>query len=362
MLRGYWYHGSTKGGVRCQWPSVVRPGDLRGSKVAVYNTAAFNPLSHVYKDIHLFLSATDLQDGSEMEVGSVWYCGLFRSDRHCHCNYYRDSVSASPKTLVSAYTWNLLEPRDHSWYWELSGRYVPAHHAALYPSNHHTSGRHFDRLDTRKSTHRVYVEFADEQESQGWHSCLDGHGILVSISPTQAQQITDDCSTGICTIIKTVLLRNVIRNPGDGSVTWGLVNLAIWVVLEVNIGIIAASIPTLRPLFNKAIREGRKSGPSSNRYFGRSSQNRYKRKTSGDSASRQLDDKSGLGQIELGSVQATGSTPRRASYDKKEITVAGACPPNDDSYKDTRRKSESSSKRLNDGGFYEHEEEVLDRV
>jgi hypothetical protein len=25
LLRGYWYHGSTKGGVRCQWPSVVRP-------------------------------------------------------------------------------------------------------------------------------------------------------------------------------------------------------------------------------------------------------------------------------------------------------------------------------------------------
>jgi hypothetical protein len=151
-----------------------------------------------------------------------------------------------------------------------------------------------------------------------------------------------------------VLLRNIIRNPGDGSVTWGLVNLAIWVVLEENIGIIAASIPTLRPLFNKAIREGRKSD--------RSSQNRYKRKTSGDSASRQLDDKSGFGQIELESVQATASTPRRDSYDKKEITVASAFPRDDDSHKNTRRKSEPSSKRLNDGGFYEHEEEVLDRV
>ena len=133
-------------------------------------------------------------------------------------------------------------------------------------------------------------------------------------------------------------------------------------MLEENVGIIAASIPTLRPLFNKAIREGRKSGRSSNGYLGRSNQNRYIRKTSGDSTSRQLDDKSGLHQVELGSVQPTITTPRTDSFDKNGITVAGAFPSDEGSFESGGKRTESLSKRVNDGGYYEHEEEVVDRV
>ena len=159
-----------------------------------------------------------------------------------------------------------------------------------------------------------------------------------------------------------MLLKNIVLNKGDGSVTCGLVDLAIWVVLEENIGIIAASIPTVRPLFNKAIREGQKSGRSSNHYLGRSNQNRYIRKRSGDSASRQLDDKSGLHQVELGSVQPTIATPRRYSFDKNGVTVASAFPSDEGSFESGGRRTEPSSKRVNDGGYYEHEEKVFDRV
>lgn len=133
-------------------------------------------------------------------------------------------------------------------------------------------------------------------------------------------------------------------------------------MLEENVGIIAASIPTLRPLFNKAIREGRKSGRSSNGYLGRSNRNRYIRKTSGDSTSRHLDDKSGLHQMELGSVQPTITTPRTGSFDKNGITVAGAFPSDEGSFESGGKRTEPLSKTVNDGGYYEHEEEVFDRV
>ncbi len=132
-----------------------------------------------------------------------------------------------------------------------------------------------------------------------------------------------------------------------------------------DIGIIAATIPTLRPLFSKTIRESRRTGRSSKRYLGRSSNNRYVRKESGDSASRQLDDKEGLHEVELGSVQS----PFHTTLDKGGITVPSAFPSDEGSFDSvqkemsrTRVKRSPSARRPNDGGYYEHEEEIFDRV
>ena len=126
-----------------------------------------------------------------------------------------------------------------------------------------------------------------------------------------------------------------------------------------NIGIIAATIPTLRPLFSKTIRESRRPGWSSKRYLGRSSQNAYVRKESGDSASRQLDDREGLHQVELGSVQS----PSRTTNDKGGIVVPSAFPSDKGSFESVPKKPiYTKVKRANDGGYYEHEEEVFNRV
>lgn len=132
-----------------------------------------------------------------------------------------------------------------------------------------------------------------------------------------------------------------------------------------NIGIIAATIPTLRPLFSKNIREGRKSGKSSNRYFGRSSHNHYARKGSGDSASRQLHDKEGLHHIELSSI----SSPVHTTDDKYGITVPSAFPSDEGSFESVPKamihnkiKRGPAARRPNDDGYYEHAEEVFNRV
>lgn len=132
-----------------------------------------------------------------------------------------------------------------------------------------------------------------------------------------------------------------------------------------NIGIIAATIPTLRPLFSKNIREGRKSGKSSNRYFGRSSNNRYVRKGSGDSASRELDDKEGLHNVELSSIQ----TPVHTTDDKHGIAVPSAFPSDEGSFESVPKalnhtdvKRGPTARRPNDDAYYEHAEEVFNRV
>ena len=127
-----------------------------------------------------------------------------------------------------------------------------------------------------------------------------------------------------------------------------------------NIGIIAATIPTLRPLFDKAIRVGRKSSRRSNRYLWRSSNDRYIRKSSGDSISRQLDDK-----VELNSL----ASPFDTTQNKFGTAAATAFPSDETSFgsaaKDTettRVQSGPSATRPANGAFYEHEEEVFDRV
>ena len=135
--------------------------------------------------------------------------------------------------------------------------------------------------------------------------------------------------------------------------------------LEMNIGIIAATIPTLRPLFSKNIREGRKSGKSSSRYFGRSSNNRYARKGSGDSASRQLDDKEGLHNVELSSI----SSPVHTTDGKYGITVPSAFPSDEASFESVPKaiihnegKRGPKARRPTDDGYYDHSEDVFNRV
>ena len=132
-----------------------------------------------------------------------------------------------------------------------------------------------------------------------------------------------------------------------------------------NIGIIAATIPTLRPLFNRTIRESRKSGRSSNRYLGRSSQNGYVRKNSRDSASRHLDDKEGLNEVELGSV----TSPSHTTHDKSGFAVPSAFPSDEGSFESVPKeichakvKRGPSARRPGDGEYYEYEEEVFNRV
>ena len=132
-----------------------------------------------------------------------------------------------------------------------------------------------------------------------------------------------------------------------------------------NIGIIAATIPTLRPLFSRTIRESRKTGRSSNRYLGRSSQNGYVRKESRDSASRHLDDKEDLNQVELGSVQS----PSHTTHDKSGFSVPSAFPSDKGSFESvpkemsyTKVKEGPSARRPGDGEYYEYEEEVFNRV
>ena len=132
-----------------------------------------------------------------------------------------------------------------------------------------------------------------------------------------------------------------------------------------NIGIIAATIPTLRPLFSKTIRESRRPGWSSNRYLGQSSQHRYVRKQSGDSASRQLDDKEGLHQVELRSVQS----PSHTTNDEGRIDVPSAFPSDEGSFeivpKEVGHNNSGrgpSALRPYGGGYYEQQEEAFNRV
>ena len=51
--------------------------------------------------------------------------------------------------------------------------------------------------------------------------------------------------TGACAIARTVYMRRL----GEQDLTWRAVELIIWAVLEADIGIIAACMPTMKPLF-----------------------------------------------------------------------------------------------------------------
>ena len=55
-------------------------------------------------------------------------------------------------------------------------------------------------------------------------------------------------SAFIASIVKTYEI-HILNERGD--ITYNFVNFVVWAALEINIVIIAASIPTLRPLFAK---------------------------------------------------------------------------------------------------------------
>ncbi|KAM0794306.1 hypothetical protein BDR22DRAFT_895239 [Usnea florida] len=59
--------------------------------------------------------------------------------------------------------------------------------------------------------------------------------------------------SGICAIVRTALLKDIIDNTSS-DVSWNVVPLTIWGLLETLLGIIAACIPTVKPLFDKPFR------------------------------------------------------------------------------------------------------------
>lgn len=58
-------------------------------------------------------------------------------------------------------------------------------------------------------------------------------------------------STGVCRIVVTVLVNRLAGIVKDGVITWMFITVFILLGLEINLGIIAASLVTLRPLFSK---------------------------------------------------------------------------------------------------------------
>ena len=55
--------------------------------------------------------------------------------------------------------------------------------------------------------------------------------------------------SGICAIVRTVISMQVFKAGGLADFSWVIIDLRIWGVTENLVGIIAASIPTLKPLY-----------------------------------------------------------------------------------------------------------------
>ncbi|KAL8992880.1 MAG: hypothetical protein Q9169_006765 [Polycauliona sp. 2 TL-2023] len=75
---------------------------------------------------------------------------------------------------------------------------------------------------------------------------LLGMGILYAADPPNFHHPTNELSAGICATIKTAHMRSTTDKE---DMTWKLPAYLLWNALEVNIIIVAACIPTLRPLF-----------------------------------------------------------------------------------------------------------------
>ncbi|KAL2051657.1 hypothetical protein ABVK25_008071 [Lepraria finkii] len=58
------------------------------------------------------------------------------------------------------------------------------------------------------------------------------------------------CNGGVCAVVRIGLVAALSAT----DLTWGAIGLDITATLETNIGIIAAFIPTLKPLYNPALR------------------------------------------------------------------------------------------------------------
>lgn len=107
--------------------------------------------------------------------------------------------------------------------------------------------------------------------------------------------------TGICAIVRTTLFTDGTSGAEQG----GSIQSAVWAILEINVGIIAASIPTLKPLFNP-------SRPSIFRYFKyRRTSERY-RKTSENTLAIDTDDQVQLNKLTLNTMPS--AMPSSLSY------------------------------------------------
>lgn len=59
--------------------------------------------------------------------------------------------------------------------------------------------------------------------------------------------------SGICAIVRTVISMQVFQAGGLADFSWVIIQLRIWGITENLVGIIAASIPTLKPLYVKTL-------------------------------------------------------------------------------------------------------------
>ena len=59
--------------------------------------------------------------------------------------------------------------------------------------------------------------------------------------------------SGICAIVRTVISMQVFKAGGLADFSWVIIDLRIWGITENLVGIIAASIPTLKPLYVKTL-------------------------------------------------------------------------------------------------------------
>ena len=100
-------------------------------------------------------------------------------------------------------------------------------------------------------SHRYSVESQDETASQNWYRRDHGIWNIVSIlGEDEGKRLTNRSAT-IASIVKTVELKNLVAS----DFTWSSVNLVYWFTTENYTIIIAACIPTLRPLFEKWFRK-----------------------------------------------------------------------------------------------------------
>ncbi|KAL9626889.1 MAG: hypothetical protein Q9204_006960, partial [Flavoplaca sp. TL-2023a] len=59
--------------------------------------------------------------------------------------------------------------------------------------------------------------------------------------------------SGICAIVRTVIADRVFKSGGLADFSWTIIDLRIWGTVENMAGIIAASIPTPKPLYVKQL-------------------------------------------------------------------------------------------------------------
>lgn len=120
-----------------------------------------------------------------------------------------------------------------------------------------------------------------------------------------------------------VKLGSIVNYGKLGDWLWDSRNITIWTIVENNIGIIAGSLPTLRPLFKTILgstygKGSRKTGPSGNGYYGKGTISGSKsnwqslgsrRPDPTDEASSERAFNAGSEEFEMGNRGAAGNKP-----------------------------------------------------